>query len=240
MPLTNLHPVSSHQAYLTLRDLEIKQSENPGLLTGNDLSGLAPQKDVLVNSAFIGYGIDFRENSIADIQAWYQQAGLAAFLTSNDLNLLTTYQANPTDANRQALINSFTHLPDEQAAARLLAAAVDARETPLNTRLGFVMPESNERAALMSMFYNGGPGIIGPKLLNALQGDDRAEAWYQIRYGSNADGDSSGSGLANRRYAESDKFGLYDGPDQNNAAPNQAEALAVMRMYTTHHEEIRA
>lgn len=95
MPLTNLHPVSSHQAYLSLRDLEIKQSENPGLLTGSDLSGLGPQKDDLANSAFIGYGIDFHNNAIADIQAWYQQANLSAFLTSNDLNLLTNYPNQP-------------------------------------------------------------------------------------------------------------------------------------------------
>ena len=31
-----------------------------------------------------------------------------------------------------------------------------------------------------------------------------------------------------------------NGPDQNNPAPNQAEALEVMRMYTMHHEKIRA
>lgn len=154
MPLTNLHPVSSHQAYLSHRDLEIKRSENPGLLTGSDLSGLGPLADLQANSAVIGYGIDLRQNSPAQIQAWYAQTGLSAFLSSADLTLLTNYQASPTDANRQALINSFTHLPDEPAAAALLAAAVDAREAQLDTRLGFAVPESNERAALMSLLYN--------------------------------------------------------------------------------------
>jgi Ca2+-binding RTX toxin-like protein len=239
MALTNLHTIATHQDYVLLRDLEIKRAEDAPLLAGSDLSGLGPKEDQVVHNAVIGYGIDFRKNSPTDIQTWYQQAGLSAFLTPSDITLMTNYHNNPTSANLQALINFFTHLPDEPAAARLLTAAVDARETQLNTRLGFVMLESNERAALMSMFYNGGAGIIGPKLLFALQTDNRAEAWYEIRYDSNGGG-SSGAGLANRRYAESDKFGLYDGPDQNNPAPNQAEAREVMRMYTMHHEEIRA
>ncbi len=185
MPLTNLHIIATHQSYVLSRDLNIKLAEDKELLAGTDLSGLGPQEDIPANSANIGYGIDFRKNTPTDIQTWYQQAGLSAFLTPADLVLLTTYQANPINANRQALINSFTHLPDESAAARLLAAAVDARETQLNTRLGFVLPESNERAALMSMLYNGGSGIIGSSLVNALQTDNRAEAWYQIRYNSN-------------------------------------------------------
>ncbi|MDH4187910.1 MAG: hypothetical protein OEV08_13030 [Nitrospira sp.] len=231
MSLTNLHTISTHQIYVSLRDLEIKRAENDKLLDGLDLSGLGPKPDIFANSAFIGYGIDFRKNSIADIQAWYTQANLSAFLTPNDLTLLANYQTNPTSANRQALLNSFTHLPDEQAAARLLTAAVDARETQLNARLGFVMPESNERAALMSMFYNGGPGIIGSRLLNALQNDNRAEAWYEIRYGSNANGI-----YAPRRIAESNLFSLYDNPGQG---VSEAEAKEVLRMYTIHQPEIQ-
>ena len=231
MPLTNLHTIATHQDYILSRDLEIKRFEDKDLLAGTDLRSLGPRQDDLANSAFIGYGIDFLKNSIADIQTWYTQANLSAFLTPNDLTLLTNYQTNPTTTNRQALINSFTHLPDEPAAARLLTAAVDARETQLNARLGFVMPESNERAALMSMFYNGGPGIIGPRLLNALQNDNRAEAWYEIRYGSNANGVH-----APRRIDESNLFSLYDNPGQG---VSEAEAKEVLRMYTIHQPEIQ-
>ncbi len=119
MPLTNLHTIATHQGYVLLRDLEIKRFENDKLLAGTDLSGLGPRPDNPANSAFINYGIDFRKNSLADTQAWYMQANLSAFLTSADLVLLTNYQATPTTTNRQALINSFTHLPDESAAAAL-------------------------------------------------------------------------------------------------------------------------
>ena len=223
MSLTNLHTIATHQDYVLLRDLEIKRAEDAPLLAGSDLSGLGPKEDQVVHNAVIGYGIDFRKNVIADIQTWYTQASLSAFLTPNDLTLLQNYQTNPTSANLQALINSFTHLPDEATAARLLTTAVDAREIQLNTRLGFVMPESNERAALMSMFYNGGAGIIGPELLNALQGDDRAEAWYQIRYESNG-GASQSPGIADRRITESNLFSLYDNPGQG---VSEAEAKDV-------------
>ena len=233
MSVTNLHVITVHQNYLLSRDLEIKRFEDKDLLAGTDLRSLGPRPDDPANSAFIGYGIDFRENSSANIQAWYTQAGLSTFLTPADIVLLTNYQTNPTSANRQALLNSFTHLPDEPAAARLLAAAVDARETQLDTRLGFVMPESNERAALMSMLYNGGTGIIGSALTKALQDDNRAEAWYQIRYNSNNGNtrNTAGQGLANRRFKESDLFNLYgDGP------LSDLEAKEVLQMYTKYRD----
>lgn len=228
MPLTNLHLIAVHQNYLLSRDLEIKRFEDAGLLAGTDPRSLGPREDILANSAFIGYGIDFLKNLPADIQTWYAQANLSAFFTPADLTLLTNYHSNPTATNLQALLASFTHLPNEPAAAALLVAAVNARESLFNARLGFVLPESNERAALMSMFYNGGAGIVGKNLLNALQGDNRAEAWYEIRYGSNGDG-----GHARRRYAEANLFGLYE-----DAIMSETEAKSIFRMYTAHREDI--
>ena len=118
---------------------------------------------------------------------------------------------------------------------------IAGKEARLDANLGNSLAHNTlEYVALMSLFYNAESLVgSGSKLATAVITDDRAEAWYEIRYDSNGGG-SSGAGLANRRYAESDKFGLYDGPDQNNAVPNQAEAREVMRMYTMHHEEIRA
>lgn len=107
------------------------------------------------------------------------------------------------------------------------------------------IPTSNERLALVSLAYNNlvGFNVDGSfksaNLRQAILADNRAEAWYQIRYGSNG-GQSPSRGIANRRYAESDLFGLYKGPDQNNATPDQAEAISIMRMYTTHRDQIRA
>ena len=62
-----------------------------------------------------------------------------------------------------------------------------------------------------------------------MANDDRAEAWFEIRYNSNA---SSDSGLANRRYRESDQFDLYD---ENLSAIG---AKGAFRMFTRHKEVI--
>ncbi|MEW6246292.1 MAG: calcium-binding protein [Nitrospirota bacterium] len=68
--------------------------------------------------------------------------------------------------------------------------------------------------------------LLGPKLLAALEADDRAEAWYQVRYQSNADGVH-----ANRRYREADVFGLYgSGPISD------LEAKEVLEMFTRYRD----
>lgn len=85
--------------------------------------------------------------------------------------------------------------------------------------------ESKERIALVSLAFNNGGALLGPKLAAALKSGDRAEAWYEIRYRSNADGVN-----ANRRYKESDLFGLYD---ENATAEDHK---AAYRMYTRHRD----
>ncbi|MBI3399768.1 MAG: hypothetical protein HY026_11150 [Deltaproteobacteria bacterium] len=68
-----------------------------------------------------------------------------------------------------------------------------------------------------------------PATIAAIKNDNRAEAWYEIRYNSNSDGQH-----ANRRYSEADMFGLYD----TGAIFTDAEAKEVVRMYTEHRGEI--
>ncbi|TKB72939.1 MAG: hypothetical protein E8D46_10695, partial [Nitrospira sp.] len=107
------------------------------------------------------------------------------------------------------------------------------------------IPDSNERLALVSLAYNGLVGIrtdaqgnfLGyksPALRQAILSDNRAEAWYEIRYNSNAN-----AGHTNRRYEEAQTFGLYNGP-LINQQPSEAEAKAIFQMYTTHRETIAA
>jgi GH24 family phage-related lysozyme (muramidase) len=98
---------------------------------------------------------------------------------------------------------------------------------------GISLPSnSNEFVALASLFYNR-EDLIGSNLLAALKAGGRAEAWYEIRYQSNG-GQSRSPGIANRRYRESDQFGLYDpGPITDSIAKN------VMATYTLHGDVIR-
>ena len=92
---------------------------------------------------------------------------------------------------------------------------------------------SKEYEALMSLFYNTESLVAkGSNLANAVIQGERVEAWYEIRYGSNADGQH-----APRRIDESNLFSLYDNPGQG---VGEAEAKEVLRMYTAHRPEIQA
>ena len=103
------------------------------------------------------------------------------------------------------------------------------------------IPESNERLALVSLAFN---GLIGaakdkngniryasPALRKAILDDNRAEAWYEIRYNSN---DKAGT-YTNRRYREADLFGLYGGTNQ---PATEEEAIDILRMLRKHQDTI--
>ena len=83
------------------------------------------------------------------------------------------------------------------------------------------IPNSLERIAFVSLAYNGLINLgTSPTLRADLINGNRALAWYEIRYDSEAENDSQNKGkyspglakgLATRRDFESDLFGLYDG-----------------------------
>lgn len=87
---------------------------------------------------------------------------------------------------------------------------------------------SREILTMSSFVWNGGGGLLGPKLREALSAGNRAEAWFEVRYNSNSgdSADSVGPGLQKRRYFESEVFGLYNNP----ADVSLAEATSVLQM----------
>jgi GH24 family phage-related lysozyme (muramidase) len=110
---------------------------------------------------------------------------------------------------------------------------VPTYETKVDTQLLSDIPLSRERVALVSLAWNtrdGSTTLLGPALLNALQNDNRAEAWYEIRYNSNRE---QLPGIAKRRFYEADIFSLYNGQ-----SPTEAEAIQVYQMYTAHRNRI--
>ncbi len=103
------------------------------------------------------------------------------------------------------------------------------------------IPDSPERIALLSLAWNspdknrdGIPDLLGDKLGEACRAGNRAEAWYEIRYGSNA---NQARGVAKRRYYESELFGLYNGTG-NPPIATLTEAQQVYRMFALHRSEI--
>jgi len=107
------------------------------------------------------------------------------------------------------------------------------------TNIGPV-PFSRERIALFSLAFNtkdGKTSLLGKNLATALDNNNRAEAWYEIRYNSN--GNKSG-GIAKRRFAESSLFGLYEPESIWDDADHAwyEEAKWIFAMVEDHREKI--
>ena len=71
--------------------------------------------------------------------------------------------------------------------------------------------QTEESIPLFSLIYN--TGTIGPKLTRALHNGKRVNAHHEICILYNKDGDR---GIANRRYVEAERFGLFDDPNYHN------------------------
>src|SRR5262249_34836932 len=70
-----------------------------------------------------------------------------------------------------------------------------------------------------------------PSLHAAIIGGDRAEAWYQLRYGWDKP--------SLRHYAEAQIFGLYAKDATGSPIVSFADALAVYRVYTKHADSMQ-
>ncbi len=134
-------------------------------------------------------------------------------------------------------LNRFSiGLLDDTKVRSLYDTAMNETKETVRTKLGnFVdgsgsvydaLANSQELAALLSLAYNS-PSLIGPRIIAALQNQDHAEAWYEIRYNSSAAGIH-----ADRRYREADLFGFY------NVSPTEEDYKAAYRTFTRHQEEI--
>jgi len=245
----------------------LKRLENPTLKRNPTLaSQLKPHFDGK-DSLAMGYGVDLLANSNAELLRLFSAAGLSdadmgwsdPTVKTTDLNLLDIYRQT-RGGNTKAIWDDRAgklslQLPSEPKATDLLNAVAQDREALLDQALAsrnITLSESNERLALLSMVYNGGLGVFGQalsqsKLLTALETGNRAEAWFEIRYNTNAESTRTDAtsfrvagGIANRRYAESDLFGLYNGGDGSaaTATPDTVEAKDVLRMYTAHKTDI--
>ena len=237
MALTNLHTNWTLGSYEQDRDLSIKISENDPLRRGDDLTDLKPYFDPLAKnggSIAIGYGFDLLVRSNAEINNYLAKVGLGA-LSTGDAQLLDQARSAHTASNIESIWSQLTlDLGSEATATKLLDAYINERaEKDLDkflTNNGLSIPQSLERAALVSLAYNNPAEMLGTGLATALTSSERAEAWYQIRYQSNG-GESRGAGLANRRYRESDLFGLYG------TSPDEADYKTAYRMFTRHYTQ---
>lgn len=109
------------------------------------------------------------------------------------------------------------------------------------------VPFSRERAVFLSLAWNGflNGGENSPSLRAAIRNDDRAEAWYEIRYNTTQNPFTvepldGGNGFSKRHYTESHIFGLYDDIGPQPGDIDEQDALNVFRMFNKHENMIRA
>ncbi|MDA8338471.1 MAG: hypothetical protein M0Z70_04130, partial [Nitrospiraceae bacterium] len=240
MALTNLHTNWENGSYANDRNKFLKEKENPNLAGGGSY-GLTPYFD---GSIAIGYGYDLLVHTNAQINSLLTSMGMQPLSTA-DATLLDQARAQvnagtatPTYLRDDVASQLTLTLPNEPVAAAMLDTMLNQYETALDTALGGhdQLGDSKERAAIISLLYtmttptSAAISATIPSTIKAIINDNRAEAWYGIRYGSNADGQH-----ASRRYAEAHFFGLYD---SGSTFTDPNEAKEVMRMYTKHKFEI--
>lgn len=129
----------------------------------------------------------------------------------NDPSFPTKFQLTG-DAQMRAVLNACTEMTDAENA---IYAYSDSSSSPQS---------NEERAAIAAMAFEA-TGLLSNGSMDALlNGTDRFDAWYAIRYNANS-GETGKQEAALRRYIQSDYFELYNNPDRVGFA--EAEQVAA-------------
>lgn len=138
-----------------------------------------------------------------------RRAGLAADLSGNNIAQFNADIVAWGNAHGKT-INPGNLITDAQD-DHLFQVVAAQQEKSLVASVGD-LPLSKERAALLSLAYQGNP-IRNAGLRKAIADGDRAAAWYAIRYTMpTVSHKGMVTTVAGRRYFESERFGLYDDP----------------------------
>ncbi|MEJ8814261.1 calcium-binding protein [Variovorax ureilyticus] len=186
-------------------------------------------RDIGDRKATIGWGYTFNRN---DNVALWTAAGIT--LSAADLAALAAIDAAPANQKTSLALSTFKRSLSRTEAQSLLEQTYTSYEGPA---LSLGMPLSLERAAFVSLTYNRGVSRANSMtaFAAAIQTSDRAEAWYQIRYGALGNpAPKFLDGVAKRRFVEAQIFGLYDNPN----SVSDAEARQTLEMLTEHRVEI--
>ncbi len=200
------------------------------------------------NHSFLGDSLSFQginltaddwlllDQVLADLNAGQPEIAKLRIPTATQFETNASGGLEEPDAVSTDLNRFSIGLLDDGRVRSLYDIAMGETEEVVRTKLGNfadgsggvydALANSQELAALLSLAYTS-PTLIGPRLTAALQNQDHSEAWYEIRYNSNAGGIH-----ASRRYREADLFGLY------NVSPIEEDYKAAYRTFTRHQEEI--
>jgi len=239
---------------LVLAQLGLIDSSTQKVAAARTAAGLPPEtlaeKTVRLNGMIYAFQHAFRVNRPAE-NATLQQVLNANSILQSTLNTLTaefggnTFSINETQSEAiiRQIINGGVSIP-----GFLDYTVAQGKQARLDDIIGYGLPhDSKEYMVVMSLFYNG-EGAVGGKLVNAIKNDNRAAAWYEIRYKTNPEGWKAinnntsafagiGAGIAKRRYEEAQLFGLYGDSSQPGYDPMK-DAKDVYRMFTQHRADI--
>ena len=179
--------------------------------------------------------------SLQTIENQYIQQLIDAINAHDAYQFNTIMVQRAANTSLTAVLGPLSSQLDDTQVQNIFAAIIPTYESDVNTWLAGI-PDSQERIALVSLAYNakvgtnGLPTTLGPKLGADIQNGDRAEAWYQIRYNSDYEPPNLATGIAKRRYYESQVFGLYDNPNSLTVE----DAAQVYQMFSLHRGTILA
>jgi hypothetical protein len=100
-----------------------------------------------------------------------------------------------------------------------------------------ISKSSDAYKALVSLAFNNASKLLGSGLKWAINNGNRAEAWFQIRYGSNS-GSSASGGIAKRRYYESDLFGVFANENSPTEHVNRVRTCKQGQVFTIYLKNI--
>src|SRR5579872_2581111 len=154
-------------------------------------------------------GISQADPAYGTIQSLVQQSWSSAVTLDAALNGVLAARARSSNGAITPMTFTLTPAQTQQ----VFNVIVPQYESVVNSRVPGI-PNSAERVALVSLAFNS-PSLIGSNLVAAINSDNRAAAWYEIRYNSNSNSGAAASGVAKRRYYESQVFGLFDTSNSN-------------------------
>lgn len=224
MTIAFVEPIDE-DTYQALRNEQVKMAENSGLMTGgahrgeilDDSTNRVATASGTGNLA-IGYGWDIKANGSQALLNAFAQIGIS--LNADQQATLIGYATNdratvPTVSRADFLAAWAGFSLSEAQATELLNIAFETREAAISEILGIHdLPFSEERAAIMSQYYNMQNHFPDAEIRNLKETsfdaiaayDSRAEVWWNIVYQSNG---GSSAGVQSRRIAEGNLFGLF-------------------------------
>jgi RTX calcium-binding nonapeptide repeat (4 copies) len=231
-------------SYESDRNYAIQRAENPKLLLDGTENGVYADSKASDANLAIGYGYDLIVRPASESAATINGVLGSGEISEEQIAILEARRTGnllhgsvPDNPAVQGAWSKIT-LTQDQAEA-LLNSLVPKWEDALSQALkGHNIPESRERAALISILYNLSGSTAEsvkrniPTTLKIIENNEedptqRAKIWYEIKFNTNG-GKSRGEygkGLANRRDLEADLFSLYQEEMQPSS---EEEALAIV------------